>query len=567
MVSRPGSCYIRRSRSTFGLHQFGRRTLSVMSVVSVLVLVTAACSSSSSSSSKTSSSANRTLTVVTPAVPSTLDPAQYNGESTDLTYETLISTLVKFPEVGTSSFSTFPSSGNILPYLASSWTESSGGAYTFVLRSAKSQYGNPLTAEDVKWSFERDIALDYTDQFFAPTYLHLNSKNPITVLSANTFRFNVTSFTNLLLPVLTYYGFAVLDATEAMKHATSSDPWATKWLATHSATFGPYEASSFQPGASLVLSRNPYYFGSAPAVSEVNFRAVSDAASRLALVEAGSADMATSVTYAQLKSIGTSGSTVAVPAVSPFVVYMTTYDLTPPFTSALVRRALSLAINRQALVASVYAGYGTPAAAELPTFMSLPPGASALETSSAGSTAYDPAEAKALLKQAGYPHGFSFNLYINNGVGPGPEAVDEASIIEQELAQIGVTAHIVNVGAEAQFSAGLFGHKYDAELFEASSAIQDPGYFITLLYTDKGGKIWGYFNNAQLNQLAAQIVSTPRGPTWNRLVLQAMGIVNQQLPMIPLVQELEPWVIRSDVVLPGPQPVGSLFFQDVSFRG
>jgi peptide/nickel transport system substrate-binding protein len=157
-------------------------------------------------------------------------------------------------------------------------------------------------------------------------------------------------------------------------------------------------------------------------------------------------------------------------------------------------------------------------------------------------------------------------LYINSAIGPGPQASDLAVLVQQELAKINIHVTIDNVGSESEFSSGLFGHKYSATLFEASSLVSDPAYWIRLIFTNAGNKVFGYYSNSVLNSIAARMAITPAGPIRDSLVTKALGILNSELPLIPLVDEVEPWVWRSHVLLPGPMPLGSIYFQDVRQR-
>lgn len=563
--------------SWIGLGPSSRRRRGILAIPLSLALLVAACGSDDDDDGATGGSTattaaaqdgdsapvDRDLTVAIPAVPSTLDPAKYEGKATDYTYINTNSTLVRY-ERKPAEEGKLAGPTEVEGELAESWTVNDDGSVTFTLREAQSQFGRTLTAEDVKWSVERAIANSSTVQFVGPLMARIDVDNPVTVVDERTVTLNTTGFSSFLVPFLASYYVAILDSVEAQEHATPDDPWASEWLASNTATFGPYQLASFEPTVRLELERNPNYWGEPPAVSSVLFQAVPEASTRLSVVKAGEVDITFPLTYAQLEEVGQGGDPTTVGGLSPSTISLITYDDRPPFDDARVRNAVSAAIDREALIAGGFSGVGEPQRAQIPSFMPVPDGAE-LE---AEHTTYDPEKARELLAEAGYDEDnpLRFQLAINPSIGPGPNATDVATILQQQLADVGVEIEVITVGAEAEFSSAVFGAQYDSILFALNSLIQDPAYLIRLLWTDGGPKRFGYFKNEELNALSEQIVGMEYGPERDEVLAQQIEIINDELPTIPLVEEPLPWVVRAGIKMPASYPLTGFYVQDVQFE-
>jgi ABC-type transport system substrate-binding protein len=203
-----------------------------------------------------------------------------------------------------------------------------------------------------------------------------------------------------------------------------------------------------------------------------------------------------------------------------------------PFTNPLVRRAISLAIDRKALLSGVYFGIG-----ELPTGVvsndipqaSPPP----------PPLPYSIARAKADLKAAGYPNGFSFTLDWN------PEALASgagASLItylQSEFAKIGVTMNPQEIPSLTTYTAaeqtGQKPSPYQAWIGSSRAIIADGGYEMNLQFTNHAFNNPEQYSNAQFNSIVAQALLTKLGPNRNTLVARANAILTVQSPTAPIM--------------------------------
>jgi peptide/nickel transport system substrate-binding protein len=145
---------------------------------------------------------------------------------------------------------TAPSDGR----LADKWDFSADGkVLTFTLsKGVKSEFGNEFTANDVKWSWDRAFGLNAGGMRMMKAN-SIPSADAIKVVEPYTLRLELSG-PNGLLPFVQWTSQqpAIVDATEAKKHATAGDPWAKDWLSKNSATFGPYRVAKFTPGQGTI---------------------------------------------------------------------------------------------------------------------------------------------------------------------------------------------------------------------------------------------------------------------------------------------------------------------------
>jgi peptide/nickel transport system substrate-binding protein len=285
-----------------------------------------------------------------------------------------------------------PMPGNPLaPSLAESWSQSKDGlTYEFVVRkNARFHDGTPVTAEDVKFSFERyrgtaasvlkaKVArVDIVD----PLRVRFVLKRPW----ADFLTFYATPATGANWIVPKKYVERVGD--EGFKKAPVGA--------------GPYKFVRFTPGIELVLEAFSGYWRKAPSVKTLVFRVIQDESTRLAALKRGEVDVAYSITGALAEElVRTPGLTLA-PTHFTFTVWVTfleQWNPKSPWHDKRVRLAANHAIDRQAISQAAYLGKAKPAYSFVPSgmdyFWAPPP------------YAYDVKKAKALLAEAGYPNGF-----------------------------------------------------------------------------------------------------------------------------------------------------------------
>lgn len=146
--------------------------------------------------------------------------------------------------------------------LAESWDVAADGkSITFKLRKGvKSFAGNEMTADDVMWTFERGWNMKATFHWYMTQVLKITDYGAaFAKLDDRTVRVSIPNTSPLLERLWVNNDLGIIDAKAVKPHATAEDPWASRWLATNSASFAPYHVTKFTPGQEVVYQANPNY--------------------------------------------------------------------------------------------------------------------------------------------------------------------------------------------------------------------------------------------------------------------------------------------------------------------
>jgi peptide/nickel transport system substrate-binding protein len=285
-----------------------------------------------------------------------------------------------------------PMPGNVMtPSLAESWKASPDGlTYTFSLRrGVKFHNGEPVTAADVKFSFER----------YRGTGNKLLKERVagVDAVDAQTVRFRLKQ------PWPDFMTFYATPATGAAwivpkKYVESVGDEGFKKAPVGA---GPYRFSSFKPGVELVLEANEQYWRKAPSIQRLVLRSVPDDTTRLAMLKRGEADIVYSLRGVLGEEVRrTPGLTLKSTNTTwtDWIQFGDQWNPRSPWHDRRVRLAAAHAVDRQAVGQAEYLGAARVTGSIIPHAMEF--------AWQAPLYAYDPAKAKALLTEAGYPNGF-----------------------------------------------------------------------------------------------------------------------------------------------------------------
>src|SRR5437773_8565025 len=178
-----------------------------------------------------------------------------------------------------------------LPELAEDWNLTATSV-TFKLRKdATFHDGTPITAKDVKWSFDRAVTVGGFPTFQMKAG-SLEKPEQFVVVDDYTFRVTFVRKDKMTMPDLAVVVPAVFNSELARKHATAQDPWAMEWLKSNDAGSGAYKLESWKPGQDTVYVRfDDWKSGPLPKIRRVIVREVPSAGNRRALLERGDADI------------------------------------------------------------------------------------------------------------------------------------------------------------------------------------------------------------------------------------------------------------------------------------
>jgi peptide/nickel transport system substrate-binding protein len=357
------------------------------------------------------------------------------------------------------------------PDLATSWSYSTDlKTWTFVLRrGVKFHNGTELVADDVIALFTR--LLD--PKSAAPSRSNYDMIDRMSAPDAYTVVFQ------LKYP---YGGFADIMSDRQVKIPQRD---LTAQLTTKPVGTGPFMFQSYTPGDRLVLVRNPNYFEPGlPKLDGVELRIIPEMSVKIAALEVGDIDIVWDLPLDQVKTLGGNAKVRAdsIPTASWDAAVMN--NLIPPFNDPRVRRAFQLAVDKRDVVELTLFGQGVP------TISPIPP-THAYYASDIPAGAADPAAARKLLAEAGFPNGVKVPIIVPVG----REVRVRLGVTLQQLAAPG--------GFDLQVQRVPFS-SYDAEV-AGKAPLYIDGYFArptidtsTFPFLDSAGswnaRLWHYKN-------------------------------------------------------------------------
>ncbi|WP_213765526.1 ABC transporter substrate-binding protein [Caballeronia sp. dw_19] len=397
----------------------------------------------------------------------------------------------------------FDRSGNLAPSLATSVEVAADGlAYVYRLRpGVKFHDGGTLGAADVKFTME--FALDPDTRsarrpYFAPYVDGIDVIDPLTV------RFRLKAHDGAFQNKLAGY-------LPIIPHRYGSGQPAVQFFARSPIASGPYRVKSLaQDGSQLELERFDDYWGEKPAIKRIVFRAIKDDSNRINALLAGEVDLVEGVPAQDFARLNANRAFTAItnPVAAPLFVRPYTTDPALPTHHREVRQALNYAIDKDAFVKTVLQGIGEPLASGISRH--YPYGADR----SLQPYPYDPAKARALLAQAGFPRGFQTKLMISSQF---PREISEA--VAAYWAQVGVQAQIQVVDYATWILWNDTRRTRPMTVQMVANAIYDPAHPVGGLYVRSG--TWSDYSNPEVESLfeeASQTVgNVARGRLFERI--------------------------------------------------
>jgi peptide/nickel transport system substrate-binding protein len=323
------------------------------------------------------------------------------------------------------------------PELAESWTIAPDGmSVTFKLRKdAKFHDGTPVTAKDVKWSFDRAVTVGGFPTFQMKAG-SLEKPEQFEIVDDTTFRVRLLRKDKLTMPDLAVPVPVVINSTLAKKNATANDPWAMEWLKNNDAGGGAYKLESWKPGQETIYVRfEDWKSGPLPKMKRVIVREVPSAGNRRALLERGDSDISFDLPPKDFAELAKAGKLqVTSHPVENAFAYVGMNVKNAPFSTLKVRLAVAHAVPFEKMFTSAVFGRGVllsgnPIASHTAGHEFLP---SPFKT--------DLVKAKALLAEAGFANGFETTLSFDQGFATINEPM--AVLLQESLAQIGIKTTI-----------------------------------------------------------------------------------------------------------------------------
>jgi peptide/nickel transport system substrate-binding protein len=316
------------------------------------------------------------------------------------------------------------------PELAESW-DLRDMSVTFKLRKdATFHDGTPVTAKDVKWSFDRAVSIGgaATFQLAAGS---MQKPEQFVAVDDTTFRIDFLRKDKFTLPDLAVPTPCVFNSGLAKKHATEQDPWAVDWLKNNEAGSGAYRVEKWTPGQELIYQRfDDWKSGPLPKIQRVIWRVVPSAGNRRALLERGDADVSFDLPPKDVTEMEKDQKlTVVSTLIEACLVYLDMNVKMAPFDKVKVRQAVAYAIPYRKIMDAAMFGRGKP-------MFGGPGEVTSMEWPQPSPFNTDLVKAKQLLVDAGLPDGFESTLSFDLGYAVTQEPL--AELVQESLARIGI---------------------------------------------------------------------------------------------------------------------------------
>jgi peptide/nickel transport system substrate-binding protein len=440
----------------------------------------------------------------------TMDPGNHRSRETETILRNMYDGLL-----------TRDSKMKIVPELVASWKQLDATTYEFKLRQGvKFHSGDEMTAEDVKFTFDRIIKKGMIDGKSSPRAGLLGPLKDVVAVDKYTVQFKLEKPWAILPAMLPFQEVV----SKAFVQKVGDNAMATQVDGT-----GPFKLVEWRRGESITMERFAGYYGGSPEIPPVGpakadrviFKIIPENSSRVAALLAGDVDIATEVPVHMMKQIESNPTSQVVKVRGTRSFFISLNNTKPPFDQLLVRKAANHALDKKLLIERVMQNTATPINGVLsPDAFSFDPGLPAYE--------YSPAKARQLLAQAGYPNGIDVTLDVEGSF------ADIAQAIGSLLTKAGIRTKVVVGEGTGLRTKWLQDKKKTGDMWLTSwgdGSLDPEDIFAPTLSTGDRGNSAGYSNTAVDGLLSAASTEADAGKRAS-LFTKAQRLVNADAPWI-----------------------------------
>lgn len=413
---------------------------------------------------------------------------------------------------------------NIHPALATEWNWESDTELVFKIREGvKFHDGTELKASDVKFSIDRSAA---TPRHSA-RYLDLES---IEVIDDYTVKFITKQKSAKLMDMLSeiLFGGAILSQAHVEKVGDN--------ISTEAVGTGPYKLNKWAPGETLVVDLFEDYWGEPSVTKQITFRVITEDTARIIALETGEIDIAETVPATDLTRVkdNTELDLLTIPGM--VLTYWAFNTQAEPFTNLKVRQAMNFAVDREAVTIAATNNNGFSGKTVLGV------GMEGYYDGMEGYS-YDPEKAKELLAEAGYPNGFSADLYVKS---TDSNTMLASQVIQANLAEIGVQLDIVTLESTA-LMASINEGKHKTYILTASNPDVYNGliFFYSQTPPKTGNRM--LYNNPEFDALYEDLLTELDASKRGEILKAIQELLVEDAPWCPLYGQNFNVGIRSNV--------------------
>ena len=447
-------------------------------------------------------------------------------------------------------------STNIVPGLSESWTVSPDGkVITFKLRRGVKFHGNAnfkpsrdMNAEDVLFSWNRmaddnhpfhKVTAGQTFAYFEDMGMK-NIVDKVEKLDDYTVRFT------LKRPEAPFLADMAMDFASILSKEyfdTMQKKGTPNAADVYPIGTGPFEFVSYQKDATIRYKAFDHYWGGRPKIDNLIFSITRDATARYAKLKTGECSVMAFPKPADLDEMKKDPALTVLQKEGLNIGYIAFNTEKKPFDSKLVRQALNMAINKDAILKAVYQGQGQVAKNPIPPILWS-------YNDAVKDYAFDPAKAKEMLAQAGYPNGFDVDLWYLPVTRPyNPDGKRMAELVQADWEKVGVKTKLVTYEWAEYRKRSKTGEQH-AMMFGWSGDNGDPdNFFVPLLGCEavKGGGNVARWCNKQFEDLIIKAAQTPKQADRAKLYEQAQLIFKEEAPWITVAHSVRFDPIRKEV--------------------
>lgn len=499
-------------------------------------------------STVTGFAAAKTLVFCSEGSPEGFNPQFYTtGTTFDASSVPLYNRLVAFELGGT----------KIIPSLAQSWTVSDDGLiYTFKLRkgvkfhnSAKFKPTRDFNADDVLFSFNR--MADANHPFHKLTagksfsyFLDMGMDKTIDKIEKTDDYTVVFKLKHPEAPFIANLGMdfaSILSAEYADKMKKAGTP---EVIDRDPIGTGPFQFVSYQKDAVIRYKAFDAYWDGRPKLDHLIYAITPDASVRYAKLKANECQVMAFPKPADIESMKTNPSIKVMTKEGMNIGYIAFNVEKKPFDNKLVRQALNMAVDKQAILKTVYQGTGKVAKNPIPpTLWSY--------NDQIKDYTYDPVKAKALLAKAGYPQGIEVEMWYLPVTRPyNPDGKRMAELIQADWAKIGVKTKLMTYEWTEYIKRSKQGEQQAAMLGWAGDNGDPDNFLGTLLSCESisGGGNASRWCNKDFDALIKKAKLTPKQSERTKLYEQAQVIVHDEAPWLNVAHSLSFTPVRKEVI-------------------
>jgi peptide/nickel transport system substrate-binding protein len=461
-----------------------------------------------------------TLTIASAEAPEFLDPTKSLQILNWNISFTMFDTLVKVD-----------AEGNISPSLAESWEIVSPTAWKFTLRDGvKFHDGSPFTSASVKATLDHITNPDVGARQIAIWQLYDHAETP----DDRTVIIYTKEPMGTMLSSLTL---------TAMIPPNSIDTLNEKPIGT-----GPFKFVEWVKDDHLTVEANPDYWGGPPKLERIIFRTIPELATRVSALEAGEVDIVDIVPSEEFDRLEGAGiNLIKQPTTYLRFIWLGNEG---PLSNPKVRQAINLAIDRDTIINELFPGEAYPVtgcvSAGVVGYCEMKP------------LQYDPAQAKALLAEAGYADGFDMELKTAEYLSKQKEL---AEVVKSYLGDIGINVNIT-IQDQALWIEDLLALNWQAEQIGTGTLTGDADYTLRRLYHSSAKRV--PYTNEELDKLLIAEVGELDAAKRQDLFCQVCDILWQDVPVVYLFGTIQVYGLNARVQNFETRPTQFFFLKDVS---